>query len=307
MADPSQNMVHEQDHSASPKHHHHSHAHTTQHRGGHHLLQVDNLCVSFDMYEQNDRSHPLKFLHSKKKRIDVIDGLSISVHVGEMVAIVGASGSGKTLLADSILGIYEPNSRVTGKIWFDGELQNAASLAKLRGRDIAFVPQSIKALDPLMKVGRQVRGFATGSTEEGSTEYRAQRQEELFTRYGLSAEVAKMYPHELSGGMARRVLLCCALMSSPRLLIADEPTPGLDLELAVKAMGDLRRLVDDGVGVMLITHDIDLALHVADRVAIFKDGSVVEETSVDAFKEGSLETDFAMKLRNSMPEFGFEC
>lgn len=306
MHDNKKNIVHEQDHSVSSKHHHHSHAHASQHVGGHHLLQVDDLNVSFDMYERNDRSDLLSFLRSGKKRVSVIDGLSISVHAGEIVAIVGASGSGKTLLADSIMGIFEPNSFVSGQIWFDGELQSAATLSALRGHEIAFVPQSVKALDPLMKVGKQVREFV-GRGKDDSDEARERQQKELFVRYGLSEEVADMYPHELSGGMARRVLLCCALMTSPKLLIADEPTPGLDLELAVRAMDDLRQLADEGVGVMLITHDVDLALRVADRLAIFKDGAVVEETSVEAFKEGSLETDFARRLRNAIPEFGFVC
>ncbi len=199
----------------------------------------------------------------------------------------------------------EPNALVSGCIWFDGQRQDAASLRRLRGREIAFVPQSVKALDPLMRVGKQVRGFTSHNSM--SMRDRAKRQEELFERYGLPADVAKKYPHELSGGMARRVLLCCALMASPKLLIADEPTPGLDLNLAVTAMEDFRTLADEGVGVMLITHDIDLALRIADRLAIFKDGAVVEETSVTAFKEGLLETAFARQLRNALPEFGFIC
>lgn len=302
---PHEMTSHEQDHSTSKKHHHHSHAHSSAHGGGHHLLQVEDLCVSFSMYEQNDSARFGDYLRSEKHEVRVIDGLNISVHEGEIVAVVGASGSGKTLLADSILGLYEPNSLVSGCIWFDGQRQDAASLRRLRGREIAFVPQSVKALDPLMNVGRQVRGFT--SLNGMSKRDRAKRQEELFERYGLPADVGKMYPHELSGGMARRVLLCCALMTSPKLLIADEPTPGLDLDLAVTAMEDFRTLADDGVGVMLITHDIDLALRVADRLAIFKDGSVIEETSVAAFKEGALETEFSLQLRDALPEFGFTC
>ena len=191
----------------------------------------------------------------------VIDDLSIAVHVGEIVAIVGASGSGKTLLADAIMGLYEPNARVSGTIYFDGVLQTAASLVGHRGREIAFVPQSVKSLNPLMKVGRQI-----GGSEE--------RRAELFRQYRLAPEVEELYPFELSGGMARRVLLATALISDPRLIIADEPTPGLDLELAIKAMDDFRAFADAGGGVLLITHDIELALRVADRVAVFRDGTV---------------------------------
>lgn len=292
--------LHEQDHSTSPHHHHHSHAHSNRHGGGHHLLQVEDLSVSFDMYADSDRSSLWRFLGSKKERISVIKDLNISVHEGEIVAIVGASGSGKTILADSIMGMFEPNSLVTGRIWFDGREQTADTVKALRGRQIAFIPQSVKALDPMMKVAKQVRGRSSDARS-------IDKQKELFERYGLSSDVEQMYPHQLSGGMARRVLLCCALMTSPKLLIADEPTPGLDLDLAVQAMGDLRDLADEGVGVMLITHDVDLALRAADRIAIFKDGTVLEETSVEAFEQGELESDFALSLRRALPEYGFEC
>jgi ABC-type dipeptide/oligopeptide/nickel transport system ATPase component len=114
------------------------------------------------------------------------------------------------------------------------------------------------------------------------------------------------YPHELSGGMARRVLLCCALMDNPRVIIADEPTPGLDLELAQRALADLREFADDGGGVLLITHDIELALRVADRVAVFNEGTVVEETAVANFASPStLAHPFSRALWHALPEHDF--
>ncbi len=175
------------------------------------------------------------------------------MHAGEIVAVVGASGSGKTLLADAVLGLFEPNATVRGRIWFDGELQDAAGLAALRGNGVSLVPQSVNNLDPLMKVGRQVEGFAHPDVPHAE---RRRRRAELFERYGLSEETAQLYPFELSGGMARRVLLCCALMDDPRVIVADEPTPGLDLDLAVRALDDFRAFADAGGGVMLITHDM---------------------------------------------------
>ena len=189
-------QTHEQDHSVSKKHHHPSHAHTSEHGGGHHLLQVENLCVSFEMYADGDpfvsgksRLAAVKdFFTSKKRKVNVIDGLNISVHQGEIVAIVGASGSGKSLLADAIMGLYEPNSYVSGDIWFDGSRQNFDTLAKHRGRDIAFVPQGIDSLDPLMRVGKQV--IEPSAAED--KQKRKIRQQELFAHYGLDAEVAMM-------------------------------------------------------------------------------------------------------------------
>lgn len=277
------------DHEGEFKHHHHVHLphDGAKHEHGHHLLQVEHLSIGFDMYRRAG------LLSSERMFSKVIDDLSIAVHVGEIVAIVGASGSGKTLLADAIMGLYEPNARVSGTIYFDGVLQTAASLVGHRGREIAFVPQSVKSLNPLMKVGRQIGGSK-------------ERRAELFRQYRLAPEVEDLYPFELSGGMARRVLLATALISDPRLIIADEPTPGLDLELAIKAMDDFRAFADAGGGVLLITHDIELALRVADRVAVFRDGTVVEETDVACFDDPALlETAFARRLWHALPTHDF--
>ncbi|MGN0302117.1 MAG: ATP-binding cassette domain-containing protein [Anaerotardibacter sp.] len=276
------------DHSTAEYHHHHSHAAQSAHVHGHHLLQVEDLSVSFTMYDHRESRW------SSKRRISrVIDNLSLSVHEGEILAIVGASGSGKTLLADAIMGLYASNSTVTGTIYFDGEKQTADSLKELRGGKIAFVPQTVKSLNPLMKVGRQIGGLP-------------EKRAELFKRYGLGSEVEQMYPFELSGGMARRILLCTALISNPKLIIADEPTPGLDLDLAVKAMADFRQFANEGGGVLLITHDIELALRVADRVAVFKDGTVVEETSVENFASPDLlQHPFSKMLWHALPEHDF--
>lgn len=294
-----------QDHQAQEVHHHHSHAPHQAHHGGHHLLQVEGLTVSFRMYEDAPSGGLRAFWNAPQRTVDVVHDLSISVHAGEVVAVVGASGSGKTLLADSILGLFEPNALVTGTIWFDGERQTAASLRDLRGRGISFVPQSVACLDPLMRVGKQVCGFRTpGSRTEAAA--RTKRQRELFERYGLGPDVERLYPFQLSGGMARRVLLCCALMDAPQLIIADEPTPGLNEDLALQAVQDLRDFANGGGGVMLITHDIELALRVADRIAVFQDGTVVEETSVAAFAspEG-LRHPFTRALWHALPEHGF--
>lgn len=277
-------------HADAERHHHHTHGASSRHPGDHHLLTVEDLTVSFDRYGAADGA-----LRSPRGggrvTTEVLHALTLSVHEGEVVAVVGASGSGKTVLADVLLGLYEPNATVSGRMWFDGESLDASSLAALRGRGICLVPQSVSHLDPLMRVGAQVQGAFQGRTRVERAADRARRearQRELFEAYGLAPEVARLYPHELSGGMARRVLLMCALMEEPRVLIADEPTPGLDAELAVRAVDDLRAFADAGSGVILITHDLELAVRVADRIAVFKDGSVVEETAASNFAEPEL-------------------
>ncbi len=285
-------------HEDAQIHHHHRHARVSRHEHGHHLLQVEDLSIGFRMYDEGE-----PFFRAKQRVVPVIGSLSISVHVGEIVAVVGASGSGKTLLADAIMGLFEPNATVRGRIWFDGRAQDAASLATLRGHGISLVPQSVNHLDPLMKVGRQVEGFAKTGV---SRQERERKRRALFSRYGLSEDVAGFYPFELSGGMARRVLLCCALMDDPQVIVADEPTPGLDFDLAVRALSDFRDFADAGGGVLLITHDIELALSVADRVAVFKDGTVVEETAVANFASPDLlEHPFSRELWHALPEHDF--
>lgn len=283
-------------------HHHHSHATESHHVGGHHLLSVEHLSVGFRMY---DPSAP--YFQAKKVEMRAIHDLSLSVHAGEMLAVVGASGSGKTLLADAIMGLFEPNSQVAGTVWFDGKRCDATGLVSLRGNGISLVPQSVNNLDPLMRVGEQIVGACGhGSAGRERRARRIGRMRELLADYGLAPEVEGMYPHELSGGMARRVLLLCALMDEPRLIVADEPTPGLDLDLAVRALDDLRAFASNGGGVLLITHDLELALRVADRIAVFRDGTVVEETARASFASPELLTHpFSRALWHAMPEHDF--
>ena len=185
------------------------------------------------------------------------------------------------------------------------------------------MPQSVNYLDPLMKVGRQIIGETKkrqklfGEADQGKRQKlfcgadREKRQEEarmreLLARYGLADEVADLYPFELSGGMARRVLLLTALMWQPRLIIADEPTPGMDLALAKQAMQDFRTFADDGNGVLLITHDLELALEVADRIVVFYAGTTVEEAKVADFADETLlRHPYTRALHEALPGRGF--
>lgn len=291
-------LSHSQIHTDQEFHHHHLHASNSHHEHGAHLLQVEHLSVAFEMYEED-----ASFFQAKKRMVNIISDVNIAVHAGEIVAVVGASGSGKSLLADTILGIYEPNAQVSGTIWYEGTEQDARSLSQLRGHGISLVPQGVASLDPLMCVGKQVEGFGH---PQSTRQARKKRRRELFSRYGLEESVASLYPHQLSGGMARRILLCCALMDNPRLIVADEPMPGLDLELAEQALSDFRDFANQGGGVMLITHDIELALHVADRVAVFYEGSIVEETAVSAFASPELlEHEYSRALWHALPEHDF--
>lgn len=157
-----------------------------------------------------------------------------------------------------------------------GELLDRKRQESIRGKEIAFIPQSVEYLDPLMRVDRQVMGI------RGAKE----KQETAFARYHLGKEVERMYPFQLSGGMARRVLISTAVMEEARLIVADEPTPGLNAEMAMETLQNFRELADEGCGVLLITHDIDLAFQAADRIAVFYAGTIVEIASVADFLAG---------------------
>ncbi len=257
-----------------------------------HILEIDELSVSFLQYE-NEKS-------SRQIDLPVISKLSVAVHEGEIVAVVGSSGSGKSLLAHAILDLLPYNARMEGKLYFDGEPLTKERIHRLRGRQIAFVPQSTTYLDPLMPVGKQVQGVRRGEAQK-------KKQRALFDQYGLGPEVDGKYPFECSGGMTRRVLLTSALMGDPELIIADEPTPGMDLALAKKSMEDFRAFADQGKGVLLITHDIELALEVADRIAVFYAGTTVEEALVEDFRsEETLRHPYTRALWRALPQNGFE-
>lgn len=271
----------------------------------HHLLHIEDVSIGFAMYDPN-----APYFAAKRIVSPVARNVNLSVDAGEVVALVGASGSGKTVLADAIMGFWQPNEIISGRIWFDGRPLDGELLASLCGRGISSVPQSVSYLDPLMTVGRQVLGAPRGVTRrqrQGDRDARIARMRALFAQYGLDAAVGDMYPHQLSGGMLRRVLLLCALMDEPRLIVADEPTPGLDMELAARAVGDLRTFADAGGGALLITHDIELALRCADRIAVFHEGTVVEEAPAVSFSSADLlEHPFSKALWHALPSHEFQ-
>ncbi|WP_409199975.1 oligopeptide/dipeptide ABC transporter ATP-binding protein [Methanobrevibacter sp. DSM 116169] len=234
------------------------------------LLKVSNISISFLQYTVGLRQNLLK----------VISDLSLEISSGEIVAVLGSSGSGKSLLAHGILGILPSNANLSGEMTYCGENLNQDLKEKLRGDEISLIPQSVKFLDPLMKVSEQVIGECSDDAEKAE---KKALQREIFEKYGLGEEVDDMYPFQLSGGMARRVLISTALMNNPKLVIADEPTPGLDEKSVKETLNHIKQMAKDNVGVLLITHDIDAALNVADKIAIFYAGYVIEVVNTEDF------------------------
>ncbi len=252
------------------------------------ILKIEDLVVSFNMYQKGFR----------KKDLEVIHSLSMDINEGEIVAVVGSSGSGKSILAHAVLNLLPKNAHVSGKITYKGEELHRKNCKKYLGKEISFIPQSVDYLDPLMRVGQQVTGIHGTKT----------RQQELFEKYQLSKETEKMYPFQLSGGMARRVLISSAVMENPKLIIADEPTPGLNVEMAMETLQHFRQLADQGTSVLLITHDIDLAFHVADRIAVFYAGTIVEIAPTEDFIAGkeALRHPYSKAFIDALPQNDFK-
>lgn len=254
------------------------------------VLSVAHLSVTFTQYEKRFTQVDLP----------VIKDLNLTVHEGEMVAVVGSSGSGKSLLAHAIMGILPYNASAGGTISYCGEELTEKRVKKLRGREIVLVPQSVSYLDPLMRTGEQVR---KGRKDKESRE----KCREVLRRYGLGEETERLYPFELSGGMTRRILISTAVMEKPRLVIADEPTPGLHEEAARRVMSHFREIADEGAAVLLITHDLELAMKTADTIVVFYAGTNVEEAAASDFeKEELLRHPYTKALYRAMPEHGFQ-
>ena len=256
------------------------------------ILSVKDLGISFSQYTKGLR----------RRELEVITNLDIDLYEGEILAVVGSSGSGKSLLAHAILGILPDNATTEGNIIYKGKTLTLKDKEKLRGREIVFIPQSVNFLDPLMKVSKQVK-ISIENKEKAN-----KRQRYIFNKYGLDKKVDNLYPFELSGGMARKVLLSTALVSDCKVIIADEPTPGLDEKSLNEALKDFRNIADSGRAILMITHDIEAALKIADKIAVFYAGTTLEIANVNDFKgDGkNLRHPYSKALFNALPQNGFK-
>ncbi|MET1128592.1 MAG: ABC transporter ATP-binding protein [Thermoproteota archaeon] len=219
--------------------------------------------------------------------VRAVDGASLTVDRGELVALVGESGSGKTTLAYAVMRLVPPPGRIVGgRITLSGinvlELPEE-EVRKLRWRRVSMVFQgAMNSLNPVMRVGDQIAEVllyhdAVSDLEEGRRIAR-----ELLKLVGLDPERVDSYPHELSGGQKQRVVIAMALALNPDLVIADEPTTGLDVTTQAKIMDTIRSIQrETGISVLLITHDLPLVAEVADRVYVMYAGEIVEAGDVD--------------------------
>jgi oligopeptide/dipeptide ABC transporter ATP-binding protein len=216
-----------------------------------------------------------------------LNGVSFKVNAGEIVGLVGETGAGKSLTALAAMGLLRPPSRIPqGRIRFEGRDligMPDAELQRIRGRRMTMIVQSpLTSLDPLKRVGDQlIRMQRVHETARGAAA--RERAEAMLAAVRIPDPKRRMqaWPHELSGGMAQRVLIAMALVNDPAMVIADEPTTGLDVTVQAQVLDTLRDLVRErGLGALVITHDLGVVAHYCQRVAVMFAGRIVEDGPV---------------------------
>jgi oligopeptide/dipeptide ABC transporter ATP-binding protein len=221
--------------------------------------------------------------------VEAVDGVSLGVRRGEILGLVGESGSGKSVTALAVLRLIRPPGRIVrGTIGFEGEDLLALpeeSMRRVRGARISMVFQSPRtALNPVLTVGRQIaRLYELHQGLRGGEAWR--RTLDMLRLVGIPEPErrARQYAHQLSGGMCQRVMIGMALATAPRLLLADEPTTGLDVSIAAQILDLLRDLGRrTGASIVLITHDLGVVAETCDRVAVMHAGQLVEVADVHA-------------------------
>jgi oligopeptide/dipeptide ABC transporter ATP-binding protein len=217
---------------------------------------------------------------------EVVSGVGLTVEPGEILGVVGETGAGKTLSVRAMLGLLPRGLKATGRVRFPGgnwiDLSEPGRVARHLGRAAGLMLQNpVSSFDPLQRVGRQLVEAVVG-TGMMSRSAATTRAAELCSYLGLEdvGEIFRLYPHELSGGMAQRVALALTLMPRPTVLAVDEPTSALDASLRVDALKLLRSVAQDNdTATLLISHDLGLVSHFCDDILVLYGGHVVEAGS----------------------------
>ena len=261
------------------------------------FLQVDDLHVSFP---------------TEDGLVRAVDGVSFSLEHGKTLAIVGESGSGKSVTAQAIMGLLNRRSSdVTGEIWLDGQEllgMRQSEVQALRGGKMAMIFQDpMSSLHPFYRIGDQLTE-AIGAHRKVPKAVARKEVLDMLNRVGIPAAERRIdaFPHQLSGGMRQRVMIAMALLNSPALLIADEPTTALDVTVQAQILeliGDLQK--EFGISVIVITHDLGIVADVADNVAVMYGARIVEMGTTDMIYN-SPEMPYTLGLLSSIPRMDKE-
>lgn len=258
------------------------------------VLNIENLYVSFDTYAGE---------------VQAVRGVSYSVDEGEVLAVVGESGCGKSVTAQTIMKLNPmPPARIkSGKLTLNGIdiiAADEAEMMKIRGKEVSMIFQDpMTSLNPTMQVGKQIVEAIVHHQKLGKKEAEA-RAIEMLKKVQIpnAEERAKQYPHEFSGGMRQRAMIAMALSCNPKLLIADEPTTALDVTIQaqiIDLLADIRKEMNTAI--ILITHDLGVVANLADRIAVMYAGKIVETgTANDIFNNPS--HPYTSALLSSLPK-----
>lgn len=258
------------------------------------LLTVKNLRVIF---------------HTYRGIIKALNGVNIWINKQERLGLVGETGCGKSVTSLSIMRlIEEPGEIVEGEIIFNGKdllKLSENEMMKIRGKEISMIFQEpISALNPVFKVGYQI-AEAIAHAENISIKDAYEKVRDALEMVGLDwKRTMNLYPHELSGGMAQRIMIAMALVTRPKLLIADEPTSALDVTIQAQILNLLDDLIKEmKSAVMMITHDLGVAAEFCDRIAVMYAGNVVEFTKTEIIFENPLHP-YTKGLLKAVPRIG---
>ena len=256
------------------------------------LLDVSDLEVSFRVWGRVLR---------------VVDRIDLSLHGGETFTVVGESGCGKSVFAMSILGLLPPNAQIRGAIVYKGRnlvATNPKAMKAVRGREIGFVPQSSSTcLNPVLRIETQLAEVlrqAPSSTKPHVT------IKHILHNLGLEAKVARMYPHQLSEGMKGRILVGMGISLDPTLIIADEPTNGLDIQAKNEITYMFGKIMEQkNRSLFMITHDLDVAGALPGKLAVMYAGEFVEMGSTEDILSRLPLHPYTRALLRSLPQNGF--
>ena len=240
------------------------------------MLEIDHLTI--EVADGSGKVQPL------------VADVSLSVAGGQSAGVVGEAGSGKSLLVSAIAGLLRPPLVARGAVRVDGRdmmVLNADEQRKVLGHQLAILlPGGRARLNPLERVGSQIARVMLDHNAGIRRAEAEARAVELLTRVGIPdpQRRARSYPHELSGGMAQRVLIAMALSNRPRYLVADEPTTGLDVTVQRQVLEDLAALVrEEGLGLLIVSRDLGIVAHYCQRVVVLGNGQLIENAEVRQF------------------------
>ena len=256
------------------------------------VLEVDDLRTDFD---------------TRAGVLNAVDGVSFKIDAGETLALVGESGSGKSVTAISLLRLVpEPGKIVGGRVILEGEdllRKPQRAIENVRGSTISMIFQEpLTALNPVLSVGSQLTEVMVRHRSMEKKDA-LEAAETMLKRVGISDAKSRLkaYPHQLSGGMRQRVMIAMALLTGPRLLLADEPTTALDVTIQSQILNLIREMREElGMAVLMITHDLAVVAEMADRVIVMYAGRIVESAPVrPLFKRPA--HPYTLGLKNSTP------